>query len=325
MAIATSRRPRRARRSATGSGRAARASRRGTGPRTAPAGRPTSVRRRPGRARRRARTAGRACRAPRCPARRDGDARDEEEQDDDQHPEREQLLAHPGAALAVVDAAERGVERAPERAGEPDGGDHGHDPHRGRGLADASQAVEQGRLRPPREQPLEVLEDRRLDVLGGEDAARRRTARRARAGRRRGSGCRRPSRPTRSGCRRRPSARRRPRPAAWRALCPTRRAVPRRARRDDLGDPQAELLVDHHDLAARDRPAVDQQVDGLAGQAVERDDRARAERQRLADRSCACGRSRRPARPARRAGGRARRRVPGARAPAGATVVSKGT
>ena len=58
----------------------------------------------------------------------------------------------------------------------------------------------------------------------------------------------------------------------------------RGAPRDDLGDPQAELLVDDHDLAARDRLAVDQQVDGLAGQPVQRDDRAGAERERLADR-----------------------------------------
>src|SRR3954471_7572951 len=53
--------------------------------------------------------------------------------------------------------------------------------------------------------------------------------------------------------------------------------------REHLGDPQAELLVDHDDLAAGDRLAVDQKVDGLAGQPVERHDRPGAERQRLAD------------------------------------------
>src|SRR4051794_13683963 len=51
----------------------------------------------------------------------------------------------------------------------------------------------------------------------------------------------------------------------------------------DLGDAQPELLVDDDDLAAGDRPAVDQQVDGFAGEPVERDDRTRAERERLAD------------------------------------------
>src|SRR5215207_475783 len=52
----------------------------------------------------------------------------------------------------------------------------------------------------------------------------------------------------------------------------------------DLGNAQPELLVDHDDLAAGDRLAVDQQVDRLAREAVQRDDRAGAERERLADR-----------------------------------------
>src|SRR4051794_9559943 len=55
-------------------------------------------------------------------------------------------------------------------------------------------------------------------------------------------------------------------------------------RRDDVGDAQAELLVDHDDLALRDDLAVDEQVDRLAGEPVQGDDRARRERQRLADR-----------------------------------------
>jgi hypothetical protein len=53
---------------------------------------------------------------------------------------------------------------------------------------------------------------------------------------------------------------------------------------DHIGDAQAELLVDDDDLATRDRLAVDQQVDGLAGQPVQRHDRPGAELQRLADR-----------------------------------------
>src|SRR5689334_23196796 len=48
----------------------------------------------------------------------------------------------------------------------------------------------------------------------------------------------------------------------------------------DLGHAEAELLVEHHDLASRDRLAVDQQVHGLAGELVERDDRAGAQGQR---------------------------------------------
>ena len=73
-------------------------------------------------------------------------ARDEEEQDDAEHPEPEQLLAHPRAALAVVDRAERRVERAPERAREPDRGDERDDPDGGRGLLDPPQAVLQRRV-----------------------------------------------------------------------------------------------------------------------------------------------------------------------------------
>ena len=65
---------------------------------------------------------------------------------------------------------------------------------------------------------------------------------------------------------------------------------------DDLGDAQAELLVDDDDLAAGDRAAVDQQVDGLVGQAVQRDDRARAEAHASRRATCACGRPRRSAR-----------------------------
>src|SRR5918992_247499 len=81
--------------------------------------------------------------------------------------------------------------------------------------------------------------------------------------------------------------------ALWRATRRRDRAGDRRSRstryrragaRGDLGDAEPELLVDHHDLAARDRLAVDQQVDGLAGEPVEGHDRAGPERERLADR-----------------------------------------
>ena len=54
-------------------------------------------------------------------------------------------------------------------------------------------------------------------------------------------------------------------------------------RRQHLGHAEAEFLVDHDDLSARDRLAVDQQVNRLAGEPVERHDRARAERERLPD------------------------------------------
>ncbi len=52
---------------------------------------------------------------------------------------------------------------------------------------------------------------------------------------------------------------------------------------EDLGDAQAVLLVDDDDLAARDGAAVDEQVGGLAGEALERDDGADAQVERLAD------------------------------------------
>src|SRR6185437_11488049 len=44
------------------------------------------------------------------------------------------------------------------------------------------------------------------------------------------------------------------------------------------------LFIDHDDLAARDRRPVDEQVDGLAGHPVQRDDRAVTQLERLADR-----------------------------------------
>src|SRR3954466_10393635 len=51
----------------------------------------------------------------------------------------------------------------------------------------------------------------------------------------------------------------------------------------DLRDPQPEFLVDDDDLAARDRLPVAREVQGLPGEPVERDDRARTEGERLAD------------------------------------------
>ncbi len=52
--------------------------------------------------------------------------------------------------------------------------------------------------------------------------------------------------------------------------------------RDDLGDPDAEVLVDHDHLAPGDQPAVDQQVGRAAGGPVQLDDGARVEREQLA-------------------------------------------
>src|ERR1700757_4347682 len=52
---------------------------------------------------------------------------------------------------------------------------------------------------------------------------------------------------------------------------------------EDFSDSQAELLVDHDDLAARDRRAVDEQVHGLARHPVQRHDRALSQLERLAD------------------------------------------
>src|SRR3954454_1031633 len=62
-----------------------------------------------------------------------------------------------------------------------------------------------------------------------------------------------------------------------------RRGVDRRPGPRDVGHAQAELLVDHDDLAAGDDAPVDEQVDRLAGHTVQADDRARAEGQGLAE------------------------------------------
>ena len=56
-----------------------------------------------------------------------------------------------------------------------------------------------------------------------------------------------------------------------------------RAGVEDLGDPQAEVLVDDDDLAAGDQPAVDQQVGRAAGGAVQLEDVAGGEREQVAD------------------------------------------
>ena len=60
---------------------------------------------------------------------------------------------------------------------------------------------------------------------------------------------------------------------------------------DDLGDAQAELLVDDHHLAAGDGSAVDQQIHRFAGEPLERDDRAGAQLAASRRRSCGCDRS----------------------------------
>ena len=75
---------------------------------------------------------------------------------------------------------------------------------------------------------------------------------------------------------------------------------------DDLGDPEAEVLVDHDDLAAGDQPAVDQQVGRAAGGAVELEDGAGGEREQVADASSGCGRARRSPPCRRRAASRGR-------------------
>src|SRR3982074_3169921 len=61
------------------------------------------------------------------------------------------------------------------------------------------------------------------------------------------------------------------RSARWRAR------VTRFALGENLGDAEAELLVDHHHLAARDGGAVDEQINRFASHSVERDDRSRAQ------------------------------------------------
>ncbi len=106
----------------------------------------------------------------------DAHARHAEQPDHHQHPEPEQLLSHPGAALAVVDAAERSVERPLKRAREPRRRHDGDDPDRRRGLAHAPQAVDQRRAGGLREQALQVLYDRGLDLIPGKDRAATKSA-----------------------------------------------------------------------------------------------------------------------------------------------------
>ena len=102
---------------------------------------------------------------------RDEHRRDHEQQDDGEHHEREALLLEPRPAAHVVDAAERRVERAPERRADPDRGDERDDPDRRRRVADV---VERGVERPlggAREDALEVVEHLALDVARLEHAA----------------------------------------------------------------------------------------------------------------------------------------------------------
>jgi hypothetical protein len=49
-----------------------------------------------------------------------------------------------------------------------------------------------------------------------------------------------------------------------------------------IRQPNAELLVHHHDLTARDADSVHQHIERLAGQAIELDDRARRQLQQIA-------------------------------------------
>ena len=102
--------------------------------------------------RRRARTAGRSApvTSSDCTVGTD-DARRDEHQHHHQHPEAEQLLAHPRAARQVVDAAERRVQRAPEGGADPQRGDQGDDADRGRGLLEPRGSVDQRALGRARE------------------------------------------------------------------------------------------------------------------------------------------------------------------------------
>src|ERR1700754_1831912 len=57
------------------------------------------------------------------------------------------------------------------------------------------------------------------------------------------------------------------------------------ARRDDVGQPDAELVVDHHDLALRDQVAVDEHVHRLTRERLEFDDGALRQLQDVLDRN----------------------------------------
>ena len=103
--------------------------------------------------------------------RRHRDGGHDEQQHDREHAEREQLLAHPAPARPVVDPAERGVERAPERGGEPHGGSQRRDPGRGRGRLEPPDRAAQRALGGGREQLLEVEQHGALKILGAQHAA----------------------------------------------------------------------------------------------------------------------------------------------------------
>ncbi len=51
-----------------------------------------------------------------------------------------------------------------------------------------------------------------------------------------------------------------------------------------IRQPDAEFLIDHHHLTARDAHAVHQHVEGFSGEAIELDDRAGRELQQIAHR-----------------------------------------
>ena len=95
--------------------------------------------------------------------RRQEDAGGDEEEDDGQHREGEALLLDPAAALDVVDAAEGGVHRAPEGGADPERAEEGGDPDRRRVVLDPVEDVGQRVLLGVGEEPLEVVEDARLD------------------------------------------------------------------------------------------------------------------------------------------------------------------
>ena len=103
---------------------------------------------------------------------RDDHAGGEEQRQPQQHHQREALLRDPAAALDVVDAAEGGVHRPPERGADPERADRGDDADRRRAVADrgrgrwrASSCSTAGKSRWRSTQHV------RLDVGGLEDLA----------------------------------------------------------------------------------------------------------------------------------------------------------
>ena len=92
-----------------------------------------------------------------------------EQEDDHEHQHGEALLLDPLAALHVVDAAEGGVERAPERRPEPHARHQRDDAEASRVVPDVEQEAVDGRLGGAREQAAEVDEHTLLEAVALED------------------------------------------------------------------------------------------------------------------------------------------------------------